>query len=188
MGADHAADDNGAARASTLDLLDAQADEPVVDQHVLPRRQHLADHGRRDRQIAVAGDLLGGDHYLLPAREQTGPLEVADPKLRPLEVGDEGERAPRVVGRIADQVGPGAVLVVGRMREVEARRVHPGVDERREPVSVAARRPDRGEDLRPPGIGRHQARVAMRVTPRLEFERRAIRRSKKDDDHQGGLT
>ena len=41
-------------RAAVLDLADAQADEPVVDQHVVARLQHVADHRRRDRQLAVA--------------------------------------------------------------------------------------------------------------------------------------
>ena len=36
-----------------VDLVDAQPDEPVVDQHVVAGLQHVADHRRRDRQLAV---------------------------------------------------------------------------------------------------------------------------------------
>ena len=48
-----ATDDDGAAGAARIDLLDAEPHEAVVDQHVVPRLEHLADHGRRDRQVAV---------------------------------------------------------------------------------------------------------------------------------------
>ena len=41
-----------------LDLLDPQADEAVVDQHVVARREHVADHRRRDGQLAVVGRSL----------------------------------------------------------------------------------------------------------------------------------
>ena len=50
---DDAALDHRAARATGLDAVDTQAHEPVVDQHVVARLQHLADHGRADRQLAV---------------------------------------------------------------------------------------------------------------------------------------
>ena len=53
VGPDLAADDDATARAAVRDLLDRQADEPVVDQDVMARPQHLADHRRRDRQLAV---------------------------------------------------------------------------------------------------------------------------------------
>ena len=50
---DLAADDHAAARAAVLDLLDGEPHEAVVDQDVVPGPQHLADHGRRDGQLAV---------------------------------------------------------------------------------------------------------------------------------------
>ena len=55
---DGAADDHLAERAAVLDLADAQPHEPVVDQHVVARLQHVADHGGRDGQLAVLAPLL----------------------------------------------------------------------------------------------------------------------------------
>ena len=59
--ADEPADDHRARRAAALDLVDAEPDEAVVDQHVVARLEHVSDHGRRDRQLAVARRLLGAD-------------------------------------------------------------------------------------------------------------------------------
>jgi hypothetical protein len=169
--ADDPADDDRAPRPAFLDLLDAKTNHAVVDQDVVAGGEHVADHGRRDRQVAVAGRLLRGDDHLLAAREQTRPLEDSDSELRPLQVRDQGEGPAGVVGRRADQGGPRSVLVVRRVREVEASGVHARIDERREPVAIAARRPDRHKDLRPPRSRRHEPRVAMRVTRRLAFAR-----------------
>ena len=46
---DDATGEHRAARAALLDRLDPQPDEPVVDQHLVPRLEHLADHRRADR-------------------------------------------------------------------------------------------------------------------------------------------
>src|SRR5581483_10094329 len=94
--------------------------------------------------------LLRRDDDLLPRREQPRRRQLADAELRALEVGDERERPAGVLGGVANQAGPGAMLRVVGVREVQARRVHPGVDQRREPVVLPARGPDRREDLRPP--------------------------------------
>ena len=187
--ADHAADDDGAARAAILDLLDAQADEPVVDQHVVPRRQHLADHRRRDRQVAVAArPPRRRSTTSSPRASRRGRIEVADAELRPLEVGDERERAPRVVGRSRGSASAQArcwsCVACEKFRRAASI-----------PASTSAASRSRSPLAGPivarifvrRGSGAIEARVAMRVTPRLGFERRAIRRSKKDDDHQGGL-
>ena len=50
---DRAADEHRAARAAAVDLVDAQADETVVDEDVVAGLEHVADHRRRDRQLAV---------------------------------------------------------------------------------------------------------------------------------------
>jgi hypothetical protein len=76
--------------------LDVQAHEAVVDQHLVARLQHLADHRRADRQLAVQGRLGGGHDHLLATPERDGLLEVADPQLRALKVGDERDRLPEL--------------------------------------------------------------------------------------------
>ena len=63
------AHEHGAASTALLDVVDPQANEPVVDQDVVPRLEHLADHGRSDRQLAVDGRLLRADGDVLSLRE-----------------------------------------------------------------------------------------------------------------------
>ena len=69
---DDAAVDHRAARATGLDAVDAEPHEPVVDQHVVARLEHLADHRRADRQLAVRGALGRTDDDLLAAASVTG--------------------------------------------------------------------------------------------------------------------
>ena len=64
--------DDRAARAPALDAVDPQADEPVVDQHVVARLEHLADHGRADRQLAVRRAVHRPDDDLLAAAQRIG--------------------------------------------------------------------------------------------------------------------
>ena len=85
-----------------LDLLDGQPNEAVVDQDVVARTQHLADHGRRDRQLAVQRVLLADDEDLLVLEEDARLVEVADAELRALEVGDQRERLAGLLLNLAD--------------------------------------------------------------------------------------
>ena len=69
-----AADDHLAARAPALDLLDAQPHGAVVDQDVVARLQHRAEHRRRDRQVVPCGAVLAGDRDVLAALELDRPV------------------------------------------------------------------------------------------------------------------
>ena len=94
-----------ASGASLLDGPHGQPDVPVVDQHVLSGSEHGAEHRRADRKVAVARRVLTGDDDLLAAHELDGLGQLADAELRPLQVGDQGDRAagrlPRLRGRAA---------------------------------------------------------------------------------------
>ena len=69
--ADEAADEDAAARASRLDLFDAQPNETVVDQHLVAGVQNLADRGGSDGKLAVAGAAaVADDHDLVSARKR----------------------------------------------------------------------------------------------------------------------
>ena len=60
------------------DVVDAQADEPVVDQHLVAGLQHLPTTLRGNRQV-VAGRLLAADDDELLARDEQDALrQVAD--------------------------------------------------------------------------------------------------------------
>ena len=154
--ADGAADHDRAAGATAVHLLDPKADEPVVDQHLVPGREHLADDRRRDGQIAVARALLRRDDHLVPGGQGSRRREVADTQLRPLEIGDQGERTGRVVGGATDQVGRDSVLLVCAVREVQPGSVDAGGHESGELLWRAAGRPDRRKDLRPPRGAGHE--------------------------------
>jgi hypothetical protein len=149
-----AADDDEAARSPLVHLLHGEANEPVVDQDVVAGAEHLADHCRRDRQLAVDRGLLADDEHLLVLQQDARRRQVADAELRPLQVCDQRERLAGLLLDVADD--PGALGVVGvvAVREVEADRVDARVDEC--PNLLVRRRhgTDRRHDLRPPaGIG-----------------------------------
>ncbi len=112
MRAHEAADDDRAGRAAALDLVDAEPDEPVVDQHLVARLEHVADHRRRDRQLAVRRRLLGADRDLVAGVEDDRLLELADAQLRALQVGDERDRAPDLGRDLAHE--PGSLGVTRR--------------------------------------------------------------------------
>ena len=72
-----------------------EPDEAVVDQDVVARPQHLADHGGRDRQLAVRRRLLADDEDLLvlqqDARRRRGRRSAAS--------GPAGRRSARAACR-----------------------------------------------------------------------------------------
>ncbi len=103
-------------------LVDPQPDEPVVDQHVVPGLEHVADHRGRDRQLAVGRGLLGADPDLVAGVEDDRLLELADAELRALQVGDQRDRAPDLGRDLAHEPGALGVLLVRAVREVEAGR------------------------------------------------------------------
>ncbi len=51
-----------APRSAALDRQDPELDVAVVDQHVVADLEHGAQHGRADRDLAVARCILSGDH------------------------------------------------------------------------------------------------------------------------------
>ena len=145
---DDTAFDHRAARAAGLDAVDAQPHEPVVDQHVVARLEHLADHGRADRQLAVRGALGRTDHDLFATAQRDRLVEVTDAKLGALQVGDQGDRPAELAFGFPDEPGPLAMLVVRAVREVQPRAVDTRADQIEQLLPGRAGRPDRGDDLR----------------------------------------
>ena len=98
---DPPADDDGAARTAAGDLADPQPDEPVVDQDVVTGLEHVADHRRRDGQVAVGCELLGADRHLLPGLQRR-PARRA---RRSAASAPGGRRSPRSDGRARPRPG-----------------------------------------------------------------------------------
>ena len=128
-----AAHHDGTGRATPLDLVDAEPNEPVVDQHLVAGLEHVPDHRRRDRELAVSRRLLGADADLVAGVEHHGLRELADAQLGPLQVADERDRAADLGRDLPDEPGPLGVIGMRAMREVEADGVDAGLDERAQP-------------------------------------------------------
>ena len=67
MRADDAAGQHGALGAAAFYPFDPKTDETVVDQHLVARLQHFADHGWEDGELTVARTFLAGDNHLVTA-------------------------------------------------------------------------------------------------------------------------
>ena len=122
--ADEPADDHRARRATPLDVVDTQPHEPVVDQHLVSGLEHVPDHRRRDRELAVGCSLLGADPDLVASVEDNRLLQLADAELRALQVRDERDRTPDLGRDLAHEPGPLGVPLVRAVREVEAHGVY----------------------------------------------------------------
>jgi len=85
---------------------------------------------------------------VLAARENDWLLQVPDPKLRALQVGDQRDRTADLRGDLAHEPGALRVLGVRAVRQVETHRVDAGADEIRQPVCIGGRRSERRHDLR----------------------------------------
>ncbi len=90
-----ASDEDVAASTAPLDAVDAQPHHPVVDEHVVSRLEHRSEHRRADRDVAVLGGVLAGDHDGVAVLELDVGVEVTDAQLGALEVGDQRDRASR---------------------------------------------------------------------------------------------
>jgi hypothetical protein len=140
--------DHGRESAGAFDLVDAKADEAVVDQDLVARVEDTEQCGGHDRQVAVRRMPFPGDRHPVPFDEHPGSLEVADPNLRALEVCDEGERTPGALLRLPHETRALAVLLMGAVGEVEPRRVHARRHEPVDHLDARGGRPDRAHDLR----------------------------------------
>ena len=104
----------------------------VVDQDVRAGLENLADRRGADRKIAVRRGLAGDDSDLFAALEIDRRPQLAEPELRPLEVGDHGDRPASLLLHTPHERDELDVLRVRPVREVEPHAVHAGPDERRE--------------------------------------------------------
>ena len=81
----------------------------VVHEDVVVRLEHRAENGRRDREIPFARRVLVRDDDGITHVEIDRSREIADPELRPLEIGDQ-RKWP--TGRSLDCPNPPRALAV----------------------------------------------------------------------------
>jgi glutamine phosphoribosylpyrophosphate amidotransferase len=121
-----ASDEHPALRAALVHLVDAETDEPVVDEDVVARHEYVSDHRGRDGQLAVRRGFLRADGDLVPLAEDDRLVQLADPELRPLQVGDERDGTADLGGDLAREPRALGVLGVRAVREVEANSIDAG--------------------------------------------------------------
>ena len=146
--ADLAADEHATGRLARRDALDAKPDEPVVDHDIVARLEGIADRRRRHGQIRRRGARVSGERHLLPRSDLDGRGEIADPHLRSLEVGDQGEGPAGPLLRLANQPHAHGVVGLRSVGEVQPRRIHAGRDQLVDHGGRGRRRADRTDDLR----------------------------------------
>ena len=61
--------------------------------------------------------------------------EIAEPQLRPLQIGEDADRPSGLGFDRADLLEPRAVLVVRAVAEIEAEHIDPGVEQRAQPLA-----------------------------------------------------
>ena len=146
---DLAAVAHGADDVRIRDLIDAHADETVIDEdgaadrHIL--RKALVGDGAAG---LIAQDLLGGQGELLTGLEFHGAvLEIAQADLRSLGVQEGGDRKIQLLAHLQHLVKALLVLLVGAMGKIEAGDIHAGLHQFADGLLVIARRSECADDL-----------------------------------------
>jgi len=107
--------------------------------------------------FAVAGHLACGEHKRRPGFEvRFAALNRPSADLDPLQVGQDRDRAPGASRHPADEGNGAGMVVVGSVREVEARHVHAGHNHGGEGCLVARGRPDRSYDAYSSNVRGHR--------------------------------
>src|SRR5207244_1783383 len=109
---------DSAASAARLDLLDAETDHAVVDQHLVPRPQHLTDRRRCNRELPVPGAVPDDDGHLFALGEVERLRKTADAELRALQITDQRKWTSDLLLHVPDKLRAGRVVVVRPVREV----------------------------------------------------------------------
>ena len=144
--------------ARTLHRRDPRPHHAVVDQHLAAGRDGLGD--TRVGHVQIAGGTLAGrgEDERVAGAHRARLADPPDADLRPLQVGDHGERAADQGLGAAHRGERLAVHLVVAVGEVQPGGVHARPRELLDRVRIGRCRPDRAHDLGParPGVG-HRA-------------------------------
>ncbi len=132
-----------------IDADDYQLDQPVVDQDAMADLHFLRQRGERRRDFAdVAEARLGGDGEGLPALQEDHAIDVADAKLRPLDVADDRHVAAQLRGHVADGGHDAFVIFMFSVGEIESKGIDSGGQQAMDHLFAAARGAEGCQDLR----------------------------------------
>jgi hypothetical protein len=145
-----------------LDRGHEEDDAPVVEQDAIAHAHVGGEALVLDRDRALVGARVALDERDLGRRGQV-ELRGEAPRahLGAAEILERGDGLALVVARLAEARELLAVLLVGAVREVEARDVHPRSDELLERVDGAARRAEGADELGAPN--RHRCLFLCQV-------------------------
>ena len=132
---------------------DPQADAPVVDQQQHPCAQGLKDFRVRHLHPRLVARLRV-QIEAHPVARLDGDLDIgepAQPQLRPLQVGQNAQRAFQRDLGAAHGLEGGGVVLVRAMAEVQAEDVHPGLGQRLDGRGRTARGSKGRDDARAAG-------------------------------------
>ena len=108
MCVDDTPDHDCARDSASFDFVDAKAHAPVVDQDVVPGPEDLRENRRAHWEVTARAVTSPVSVTRSPGASSSGRLELSDPELRALQVGDQGEWAPGTRLRLADERAPSA--------------------------------------------------------------------------------
>ena len=146
----HAAEDHARRYSRTVDGLDLELDQPVVEQQHRARADvldELAIVEADARRIAALAfgveDERGAGHEL-----DLAVGEPADANLRTLQVGHDRDFATECARNLANERGKLHVILRCAVREIQAHDVDAGGQHPAQHIGLVARGPERGDDLR----------------------------------------
>ena len=151
MLAQHPAFDHDGPQFLSVVRLDAQLDVTVIKQQRITRANGLGQIGVGGRHAAGSADeVTDGDAQRLAGHELDGRpvLQQTRADLRPAEILQDGNRATRLGGRLADACDDLAVRLLRPVREVQTEHVDPRPHEFPNPLLAVGGRAERGNDLR----------------------------------------
>src|SRR5690606_709379 len=149
-GAQRATDDDFRLDLAVANLFDLQFEQAVIDQDASPGRHILREQLVADVDPLARSQLEGlrREGQPLPfVDEAAAVLDSADADLGPLKILEDGNHAALGVGSLTHEFDHSAMILMGPMRKIEPRHIHPGPDELTDGALIGRGRPERANDL-----------------------------------------
>jgi len=146
-----ASEDDFARHLAVRNAHHAQFDQPIVDQDAVTGAYVIRQFRIRGGEAVRVADLRGhinNDLVTLGQRHRLVVEEFADPDLRALQVGHNRDVLTAVGRDLAHTVEGPAMRRVFPVREVEARHVHPLVNQAADHLLAVRGRSEGADDLR----------------------------------------
>ena len=140
--------------------IDVEHDQAVVEQQHVARFQVARQVFVVEADAIVVAEFALGveDERLAGNQRDLAVFEFADPDLRALQVGHDGDFTAGLAGRLAHEFGALAVVVGGAVREIEPHHVEPCLNHLQQDFRRTGSRSDGSDNLG----------GAMHESPRLD--------------------